>query len=144
MKLRAIVGGNAQGYKPIRLIITEEGAGGATLFDVQLPNTLISTPKCGPRDGWVGGHNYKYKNYSDALPPSCTPGSAQGLRLGTFKWTGINDIKLKVSKTSLPQVVGPLRVGVYPGTGPANECDGFVAVANCEVAPGKAKCTVGP
>jgi hypothetical protein len=41
----------------------------------------------------------------------------------------------------MPQVVGPLRVGFYRGTGPVNECDGYVATATCIVAPGKAKCS---
>jgi hypothetical protein len=141
MTLRAIVGGSRLGYGAMRIAVTDEGAGGATVFDVQFPDTLVSTPKCDPRDGWSGGNGYRYKNYSNALPPDCIPGSAQGLRLASFQWTGDNIVKLKASKGSMPQVVGPLRVGFYRGTGPVNECDGHVATATCIVAPGKAKCS---
>jgi hypothetical protein len=37
---------------------------------------------CDPRDGWTtasNGSRYEYRNYSNALPPDCTPGSAAGL-----------------------------------------------------------------
>jgi hypothetical protein len=142
MNLRAFVGGEQLGYEQVRLAVTDDGAGAATVFDFQFPNTLITTPKCDPRDGWHAGSgtSYKYVNYSNAVPPDCTPGSAQGLRRAQFKWNGTNDIKLKVAKGSLPQIVGPIRVGVYAGTGPVNECDGHIDTASCLVAPGKAKC----
>lgn len=142
MTIRGQFGGNRRGYEPLRLVVTDEGAGGAAVLDVQLPDTLVSTPKCDPRDGWYGGSGYKYRNYSNALPPECTPGSAQGLRRVDFRWTGTNYVRVKVSKGSLPQVTGPLGVGLYRGTGPVNECDGYVGVANCEVGSGKAKCSV--
>lgn len=40
----------------------------------------------------------------------------------------------------MPQVVGPLRGGLYEGTGPVNECDGNVGVPTCVVKPGSANC----
>ena len=51
-----------------------------TVFDVSLPGG----PGCDPGDGWTTGGPptrtiWKYRNRSGALPPACTPGSAQGL-----------------------------------------------------------------
>jgi hypothetical protein len=55
--------------------------------DVPVP-ILLEAPAggpgsgCDPRDGWIvsgNGSRYQYRNYSDALPPDCTPGSAGGL-----------------------------------------------------------------
>jgi hypothetical protein len=51
-----------------------------TLFDVSLPGG----PGCDSGDGWTtGGPStrtiWKYRNRSGALPPACTPGSAQGV-----------------------------------------------------------------
>lgn len=37
---------------------------------------------CGPKDGWTAaatGSSYRYRNVSNALPPACLPGSANGL-----------------------------------------------------------------
>ena len=107
-------------------------------------DTLVSTPKCDPRDGWTGhGRNlYRYLNYSNALPPACAAGSAQGLQRADFRWTGANHVKVKVKKASLPRLTGPLRVELYRGTGPVNDCDGYVGVANCLGAgTGRAKCS---
>ncbi len=141
--MRARVGGNQRGAEPLRLVLTDAGTGGTTLLDVSLPDTFITTPKCDPRDGWYGGHGgYRYLNYSNALPPACAPGSAQGLTRVDFRWNGTNDIKLKVAKTSLPPVVGPIRFALYRGAGPVNDCDGRVGEANCLVRPSNAKCSV--
>jgi hypothetical protein len=129
-------------YGQQRMVVSDDGAGGATVLDLQLPDTLVSTPKCGPRDGWTSGSGrYKYRNYSNAMPPDCIPGSAQGLRQFDITLNGRRDRKVKVAKGSLPQVVGALRVAFYKGTGPVNDCDGRVAVVNCYVKPGSAKCS---
>jgi len=53
-------------------------AGGA-LLDVFVPGTGAG-PGCDAGDGWtVKGTRFSYANRSGALPPLCTPGSAQGL-----------------------------------------------------------------
>ena len=105
---------------------------GASLLDVQLPDTLLSTPRCDPRDGWSGGRNHhRYANYSNALPPACVPGSAQALQRLDIRWTGTNYITLKLKKGSLPPITGPIRMAIYRGTGPVNDCDGYVGVAAC-------------
>ena len=53
-------------------------------YDISIPGGLIGEPQhCDARDGWkvVPGvrTRWKYSNVSDALPPTCTPGSARGL-----------------------------------------------------------------
>jgi hypothetical protein len=143
ISMRAFLGGERRGYEPLRLVLTDEGAGGTSLLDVNVPDTLVATPKCGPRDGWYGGsgNRYKYLNYSNALPPDCIAGSAQGLQRLQLKWNGTNDMKLKVANASLPSVTGPVRFALYKGTGPVNECDGYVGEASCAVQSGKAKCS---
>jgi hypothetical protein len=141
LKLRAKVGGERRGYEPIRLVVSDDGTGGAVLLDVQLPDTLLSTPKCDPRDGWSGGGSYRYLNYSNALPPDCAAGSAHGLSRVQIRWNGTNDVTIKVVHGALPPIVGPLRLAVYPGTGPVNACDGFIGTANCRTGPAKAKCS---
>jgi hypothetical protein len=142
LNLRAKVPGNQLGYGKMRVVVSDDGAGGATLLDLQLPDTLVSTPKCNARDGWYGGNGYKYLNYSNALPPDCIPGSAQGVSRVQIRWTAINDLKLKVLHGTLPALVGPLRLGVYRGTGPVNDCDGYIGGASCRTWPTKAKCSI--
>jgi len=123
----------------LQVTITDEGAAGATVLDLHVPDRL--EPTCDPRDGWTftSGVN-RYRNYSNAVPPSCTPGSAQGLQKWTVRKDGRSVVKLKIKNASLAQVVGPLRVGLYAGDGPVNECDGNVATMSCEVRLGAAHC----
>jgi hypothetical protein len=143
MTMSAAVGGDWLAYKPTRFLVTDDGAAGATVFDVQLP--LLASTGCDPRDGWSGGHSIRrYSNFSNAMPPGCVPGSAHGLQLARMRWTGTNYLKLKVKKGSMPQVVGPLRVGIYSNGGPVNECDGYVATTSCLVGAGRADCLGGP
>ena len=142
LRMRTTFGGNQRGYEPMRVVITDEGAGGAALLDVNLPDTLIATPQCDPRDGWSGGHGYHYRNYSNALPPDCLPGSAEGLESIDFKWTGTNYVKIKMKNASLPAIVGPIQLAVYEIGGPVNECDGFVGQADCIATPNRAKCSI--
>lgn len=145
MTLRARMGGNHRGYEKMRLLLTDDGAAGASILDLQLPDTLVSTPKCDPRDGWtsIRRTRYTYLNYSNALPPDCTPGSAQGVQRVEFRWTGTNYIKVKLRRGSLPPLTGPIRLAVYRGTGPVNDCDGYIGVADCLLAgPYKAKCSI--
>ncbi|HYR96038.1 MAG TPA: hypothetical protein VEM57_04840, partial [Candidatus Binatus sp.] len=145
LMLRARMGGNHRGYEPMRLILTDDGASGATVLELQLPDTLDSTRKCDPRDGWksIRRTRHTYFNYSNAMPPDCTPGSAQGVQQIDFRWTGTNYVKMKLKKGSLPPVTGPIRLAIYRGTGPVNDCDGYVGVADCLVAGvNKAKCSI--
>ncbi len=139
LKLRLLVPGNVTGgvHDPLRVLVTDEGAGGATLFDVTLPDDVTASQHgCGPRDGWVRNG---YVNRSNALPPDCVAGSAHGLQKLTARWTGAADVKVQAKKTSIPAVVGPVRVTLYDGA-PANACDGFVGQATCTAKGSSVRC----
>lgn len=130
-------------HEAMRIVLRDQGAGGAVLLDTQLPDAQLDTPRCDPRDGWSasGSRKRRYRNYSNALPPACTPGSAQGLQDYQSRWYGTADVMLKLKDGSLPAIVGPLRVELYHGTGPANACDGLVGDVPCVARPGAALCT---
>jgi hypothetical protein len=127
-----------QGTRPVRMIVTDSGAGDTTLYDITLPDrATASQHACDPRDGWFGSG---YVNKSNALPPACVPGSAQGLRRVAFRWNGTLDVRVQAVHTTLPHVTGPVRVTIYDGTEPINECDGWVADASCRVTARGARC----
>ena len=47
----------------------------------QIPPGALGVGGCGPDDGWrFSGRNYIYANESGALPPGCTPSSANGIQ----------------------------------------------------------------
>jgi hypothetical protein len=47
----------------------------------QIPPGALGVGGCGPGDGWrLSGRNYIYENESGALPPGCTPSSANGIQ----------------------------------------------------------------
>jgi hypothetical protein len=76
---------------------------------------------CGPRDGWrtdPGRHRAVYTNRSGALPPSCAPGSAQGLRRLELH-RGLSrhriDVRLKVAGGELPPPATALELIVRLG-----------------------------
>lgn len=143
-KLRLAVPQNFQA-ESMRIVVRDQGAGGAVLVDVQLPDNSPSTPRCDPRDGWyVAGGRRGYRVYGDALPPDCLPGSAQGLRKYDLRWTGTAFVTLMIAETTLPPIVGPIRVEFYHGTGPANSCDGFIGDAACVTGSGNASCSDSP
>ena len=63
---------------------------------------------CDPRDGWKAaksGSSYRYRNLSNALPPTCAPGSANGLTeirlLRKSKDNRTVDVKVRATKTAL-------------------------------------------
>jgi hypothetical protein len=125
----------------VRIVVRDVGAAGAVVFDAQIPG--LTAPKCDPRDGWASpSHNKtRYRLYGDALPPDCLPGSGQGLRQYDVRWTGTAYVRIRIDEATLPAVVGPIQVELYRGTGPANECDGFIGDAPCVVGPGSASCS---
>jgi hypothetical protein len=118
-----------------RLIVSDEGAGGATLFDLRLPAN-DSTP-CDARDGWT---SRGYVNVSNALPPDCTPGSALGLRKLRMKWNGTLDLRVDANPASIPHTTGPVGVTIYDGPGPVNECDGWSSQLACRSSPNSLRC----
>jgi hypothetical protein len=93
---------------------------------------------CDPRDRFVGTG---YINKSNALPPACVPGSAQGLRRVKYRWNGTLDLRLQVANATIPNPVGPVRVTIYDGTEPVNECDGWVGDSPaCRVSTKSVRC----
>jgi cysteine-rich repeat protein len=128
-----IATGRLDGMAEAGLVMTSVVAGGARVRvrDVEghalLDLTDLGTPipggreGCGPRDGWrsdAGRHRAVYTNRSGALPPSCAPGSAQGLRRLALH-RGISrqriDIHLKVARGAFPPPVFPLDLIVHVG-----------------------------
>ena len=65
---------------------------------------------CAPKDGWIilGGGSYRYRNKSNAFPPACVPGSANGLtevRLHRQSSDGRTvDVKVRATDTTLLQI----------------------------------------
>jgi hypothetical protein len=63
---------------------------------------------CDPRDGWKAaksGSSFRYRNLSNALPPTCAPGSANGLTeirlLRKSKDMRMVDVKIRAKETAL-------------------------------------------
>lgn len=142
LKLRILYPSDALTFgarDPLRLIVTDLGAGGATVYDITLPDGVTAFQHaCDPRDRWFGN---LYVNKSNALPPACVPGSAQGFQKLKMRWSGVNDFRAQVKDTTMPLVVGPIRATIYDGTGPVNECDGWVGDAPCVNRGRSVRCT---
>ena len=88
---------------------------------------------CDPaRDGWkVKPGSYVYKNASNALPPACTPGSANGVRVVKVKdkldRDGTLQFRVKARDASIANVptaplVATVVLGTSPGAGAAGRC----------------------
>ena len=71
---------------------------------------------CDPRDGWrPGGAVYRYRNFSDALPPACVSGSAGGLARMRID-RGRNRIAFR-TRHAMTLPGGPLAATVAFGAG---------------------------
>jgi len=88
---------------------------------------------CDPaRDGWkVKPGSYVYKNVSNALPPACIPGSANGVRVVKVKDKLDRDatiqFRVKVRNASIgvapaPPLTATVILGTSPGAGAAGRC----------------------
>jgi hypothetical protein len=100
-----------------------------------VPPGLVGTG-CGPLDGWkVSGRSpsrsFTYRNLTNALPPACLAGSANGLRVLKLKDRLARDhtlqVQLTVKNATLPPVPGPPVVmtfvlGQSPAAGQAGRC----------------------
>jgi hypothetical protein len=110
----------------LSVVIVDQGASGAVVVDLvgnnMIPPGLRGTG-CDPRDGWVQkGYRFTYKNYSNALPPACSPGSAQGLRSAKVKpykqFLGYMSVGVTLKKTTVASITGPIDgSGVMRGDG---------------------------
>ena len=98
-----------------------------------VPPGLVGTG-CGITDGWkVRGRapnfSYTYKNLTNALPPGCVPGSANGLKVMKFKdqiaKDGSFQFQLTVKNATLPPVPpAPVSATIVLGQSPgaAGQC----------------------
>lgn len=134
--LRGTLGGSPQfvfGTDPLRLVLTDEGAGGAPLLDVTLPDwaTAYQQP-CGVGDAWIGNRRgRRYRNLSGALPPECVAGSANGIRDVRLRWNGTTRFKVKAKGTAIANITGPVKFAMYRNPAPVDECEGYVGTASC-------------
>jgi hypothetical protein len=102
---------------------------------------------CDPADGWTvggGGNAYRYRNRSNAFPPACTPGSANGVTSATVRRKSaagdVVDVVLKADGAMLASAVAPadrvrLAVTFAPTIAPSN-------AARCGVSFFQLRCTI--
>ena len=84
------------------------------------------------RDGWkVKPGSYVYKNASNALPPGCAPGSANGVRVVKVKdkldRDGTIQFRVKARNASIavapvPPLTATVILGTSPAAGAAGRC----------------------
>lgn len=123
-----------------RVVVEDLGAGGAVVFDVRVPAS--GDPTCDPRDAWkVTPKQAQFRMKSGALPPACTPGSANGLAKLRFAPRSGHDVDVQVAtkRSTIAPVAGPLRATVVFGSdpgecgaSPALVCSGTAASQRCE------------
>ena len=101
----------------MRISVRDLGRDGAVVLNLDPVPAGIPGTGCAPEDGWRKPKKPSYRNTSGSLdPPTCTPGSAQGLRLVALrdkraKGRGVQ-LKLATRRANLGVPVGPLRVRV--------------------------------
>jgi len=114
-----------------QILVEDLGNAGSPLYELSHRTTPVppeSAASCAPGDGWVPGRGL-YRNRSGALdPPSCTPGSANGLRRLRLASRSGFDVALRLAarQASVPVPVGPLRLtwvlGAQQAAGDAGQC----------------------
>jgi hypothetical protein len=119
-----------------QLLIEDVGNGNAAVYEVSRFTTPIppaAAGSCESGDGWqVNGADASYRNSSTALdPPTCTPGSANGLSQLRYRARGTLDfeVQLKARKTTIAAPVGPLRATLVLGSGQAASDSGQCAMS---------------
>jgi hypothetical protein len=118
--------------KGAQVLVEDLGAGNAVLFELSANTVPIAGGAgCGSEDGWSAngsGTTFTYKTKTDALPPGCLAGSANGLVLIKMKdkrdSDGVISFKVKVKDGSIGTPVGPLRVTVVLGASVAESAAG--------------------
>jgi endo-1,4-beta-D-glucanase Y len=127
-----------------QLLLEDVGAGDAAIFDLTEATTPVpaqSAGGCGPKDLWrEKATSVQYQNGSTALdPPACTLGSANGLSRIRYRVRSTRDleVQIKTKRSTIPAVVGPLRMtlvlGADAAAGDAGECgigEGLVCTAS--------------
>lgn len=138
----------------VQILVEDLGNANAVVYE--LSHRTIPVPGgtgCAPGDGWTvnaSGTTIKYTNESDALPPGCVPGSANGLRAIKIKdrrvQKGYVSVKVKVKEATLPAtVVGPLRstivIGSDASASAAGDCGAqTTAPEDCSISTNTIKC----
>lgn len=126
-----------------RIAITDRGSGG-NLVDTAVPAGGPASG-CDPRDGWYGGggRSFKYQNYSNAFPPDCTPGSANGLVRLKVRRTTPSVVQLSAMMTTgtdPASIVGPMNALFVRGQGGNTDASGACLAAQS----GDIPCATGP
>jgi hypothetical protein len=125
-------------------IVLAENGGGNALWVVTVPAGGLGTG-CDPSDGWrLGGGTYSYENVSNALPPDCVSGSAQGLTALKLKdrrfAQGVISFKAKASGTTVDHPAGKVLATMVLGQEVQDGSCGS-ALLTCVTGSGSARCT---
>ncbi len=120
-----------------QILIEDMGNGAAPVFELSSATTPIppaSTSGCdASKDFWkVSSRSISYKNSSGALdPPTCTPGSAAGLRKIKYVPGTNRDLRFEVQakKTTISAPTGPLRLTIVLGDSAAASSAGYCAMS---------------
>jgi hypothetical protein len=115
---------------------------GAVSWAVEVPG-YAAPNGCGPKDGWRKSKNkWLYRNVSGALPPSCIPGTAAGLR--AMRLVPIDgqtlELKLRTKNTTLTPLPGDgavMRLAAYVGPVASNCAAADLA---CATSPKRSRC----
>jgi hypothetical protein len=135
LRLEGSIAAGAPVFDPTNLgaaLVVEDLSSGSVLYELTaatnpVPGGARGTG-CHPKDGWKNG---TYRNRSGSLdPPTCTAGTARGLKLLTFRderSTGGGIVFRAAAKNaSIPDTAGPLRVTVMlsaaAAAGPNGQC----------------------
>jgi endo-1,4-beta-D-glucanase Y len=113
-----------------QILIEDLGAGAARIFDLTAATAPVpgtGAPACSD-DGWkVAPRSTTYFNRSGALgAPVCSAGSANGLRQIRYKRPTSRDVTFQIRSrnSTIPAVVGPLRVTLVLGDEAASSAGG--------------------
>ncbi len=120
-----------------QILIEDLRSGGSAVYDLTSDTAAVpgnGDPSCqADDDGWsVGPKSTTYRNRSGALDaPTCTPGSANGLRQIRYRRPSERDIQfqIKARNATIAAVVGPLRVTLVLGDSAASNGGGECGIS---------------
>jgi hypothetical protein len=117
----------------MQLALVDQGTGSTLALltgDAAIPPGAVGSG-CDPRDGWkqASGSTFRYRNASDAFPPACVAGSADGLTRVTMRLNRRDswDTKVQVALRGVPLTtppLGPMSAVVVRGLGGNQEVTG--------------------
>jgi len=120
-----------------QVLVEDMGNGGVAVYELTPTTNVVpgsTTMGCNPtKDIWkVTSRSTAYKNSSGALdPPTCTNGSAAGLRKIKYVPGADRDLRFEVQvrKTTIATPVGPLRLTLVLGDSAADGSAGHCALS---------------